>query len=37
MVGGDMFRVYYSKMTDEEKEILEKWSQMPPKVSKEIL
>ncbi|MHA1335867.1 MAG: (Fe-S)-binding protein [Promethearchaeota archaeon] len=37
MVGGDMFRDYYSKMTDEEKEILEKWSQIPPKGSKDIL
>jgi len=37
MPGGNMFEDYYSQMSSEEKEILEKWSKIPPKGSEDVL
>ena len=37
MPGGDMFNDYYAKMSSEEKKILERWAEIPPKGSNDIL
>ncbi|MHA1343516.1 MAG: (Fe-S)-binding protein [Promethearchaeota archaeon] len=37
MPGGSLFQDYYSQMTVEERKILEKWSELPPPDSEDVL